>query len=84
LSIALGLVPVAPQRNRLMWENPGFGFGALIGVIMLGVAIGWGIYRYNRRPRSNEPLTEAATKELYEHPDRYERETHDKLASKAK
>jgi hypothetical protein len=55
-----------------------------VGLVLVLVAIGWGTYRYNRRPRSNEPITDKATTELYQHPDRYERETRDKLAREAK
>ena len=50
---------------------------------MLIVAAAWGYLQYKRRSREEKAITEAATHELYEHPDRYREETHDKLEEAA-
>jgi hypothetical protein len=42
-----------------------YGAGAL--VLLLGLA--WGVWRYNRRDRANDPVTEMATREEYQRPD---------------
>jgi hypothetical protein len=41
----------------------------VVGVLVLGLAIAWGLLRYQTRNRALDPLTEAATREEYEHPD---------------
>ena len=38
------------------------------GAVVLGLAIAWGLFRYSTRNRALDPLTEAATREQYEHP----------------
>jgi len=43
-----------------------------IGAIILLAALGYGIFRNTRRDRSKDRLTEAATREQYEHPERYQ------------
>lgn len=42
-----------------------------VGALLLLVALVWGITQYKARNKSNDPLTEAATREEYDHPDRY-------------
>ena len=61
-----------------MAELLGYGFGTLI----LFVALIYGGVQYSRRNRANDKITDAATVELYEHPDRYEARTHDELEKK--
>lgn len=39
---------------------------ALIGVIVLAIAIAWGMYQNSRRDRRRDPETDAATRELYD------------------
>ncbi|HEX2558643.1 hypothetical protein [Phenylobacterium sp.] len=40
----------------------------VIGVALLGAAIAWGMARNARRDRSKDALTEAATRQQYDHP----------------
>ena len=61
-----------------MVELLGYGIGTLI----LFVALIYGVVQYGRRNRANEKVTDAATVELYRHPDRYEAHTHDELEKK--
>lgn len=42
-----------------------------LGVVVLGVALIYGFYRYKTRNKANDPITEAATRENYDHPDAY-------------
>ena len=56
----------------------GYGLGTLI----LTAALAWGILSYQRRNKANAPITEKATQELYQHPERYEAQSHDDLQSK--
>ena len=51
----------------------GYEFFYFIGAIVLLVAIGYGVYRDKTRNKRKDPITEAATREEYEHPERYER-----------
>lgn len=44
-----------------------------IGAIVLLAAIAYGVFRDKTRDRSKDVLTEAATREQYEHPERYRR-----------
>ena len=53
-----------------------------IGAIVLLAAIGYGVYRDKTRNKRIDPITEAATKEEYEHPQRYRR-TQDKFEQAA-
>jgi hypothetical protein len=39
---------------------------ALIGVIVLGLAIAWGMYQNSRRDRRQDSRTEAVTRDLYD------------------
>ncbi len=42
---------------------------AAIGVILLGLALAWGLYQNHRRNRRMDPVTDQATKALYDRPD---------------
>jgi hypothetical protein len=48
-----------------------YGLGALV---LFGVLL-WGFVQYKRRNRANDPITEAATREEYDHPDTYKEES---------
>ena len=43
-----------------------------LGIVALGVAIAPAVIYNARRSRRNERIAETATKELYEHPERYD------------
>jgi hypothetical protein len=45
-----------------------------LGALALLVALVWGITQYKTRNKANDPLTEAATREEYDHPDSYSQE----------
>lgn len=47
----------------------------IIGGVILGIGIAYGFIAYRTRNKRNDPITEAATRELYDHPKRYERHT---------
>ena len=47
-----------------------YGIGA---VVLLGV-LAWGYLRNRGRNRANDPITEAATKAEYDHPDTYDKD----------
>jgi hypothetical protein len=48
-----------------------------LGALVLMVALVWGIVQYKTRNKANDALTEAATREEYDHPDRYGQEQDD-------
>jgi len=54
-----------------------------LGVLLLGVALALGLWRNHRRDKSVDPVTEAATREEYDHPDRYDHGGRDRLAAEA-
>lgn len=54
-----------------------------VGAALLGAAIVFGLMRHHGRNRRNDALTEAATREEYQHPDRYDR-TEDEFRDKAR
>ncbi|WP_300578487.1 hypothetical protein [Phenylobacterium sp.] len=54
-----------------------------VGAALLGVAIIFGLMRYHRRDRRNDAVTEAATREEYQHPDRYD-QAEDEFRDKAR
>ncbi|MDP1619304.1 hypothetical protein [Phenylobacterium sp.] len=54
-----------------------------VGAALLGLAIAFGLIRYYRRDRSNDAITEAATREEYKHPERYDR-TEDEFRDQAR
>ena len=43
-----------------------------LGALVLLAALVWGIVQYKTRNKANDPLTEAATREEYDHPETYE------------
>ena len=45
-----------------------------LGALVLLIALVWGITQYKTRNKANDPLTEAATREEYDHPETYEQE----------
>jgi hypothetical protein len=45
-----------------------------LGALVLLAALVWGIVQYKTRNKANDPLTEAATREEYDHPETYEQE----------
>lgn len=45
-----------------------------LGLLVLMGAIVWGVTQHRRRNRANDPVTEAATRAQYEHPDTYQDE----------
>jgi hypothetical protein len=57
---------------------------AVIGVIVLGLAIFIGMRQYQTRNRANDAVRDAATRELRENPERYEDRTHAKLDERLK
>lgn len=48
-----------------------------VGALLLAAALVWGIVQYRTRNKANDALTEAATREEYDHPDTYEQEQDD-------
>ena len=54
----------------------------VIGIVIVGVAIAVGMNRSSKRNKSNDVITQAATKELYQNPDRYEDKTRDEMKDK--
>ncbi len=44
-----------------------------IGALVLLAAIGYGLYRDKTRDKRKDAITEAATREQYRHPERYQR-----------
>ena len=45
-----------------------------VGALILLAALVWGVIQYKTRNKANDPITEAATREEYDHPDRYPEE----------
>ena len=45
-----------------------------LGALVLLAALVWGFTQYKTRNKANDAITEAATREEYDHPDRYEHE----------
>lgn len=43
-----------------------------VGIVVLFFGLLWGFIQYKTRNRANDPLTEAATKAEYDHPETYE------------
>lgn len=44
-----------------------------IGTLVLAAGIGYGLFRYATRDKSKDAITEAATREMKDHPERYKR-----------
>lgn len=59
-------------------------FFYIIGALLLLAVIGYAVYRDMTRDKSKDAITEAATKEQYEHPERYQetQELFEKAAEK--
>jgi hypothetical protein len=55
-----------------MFNLPGglLGVAAVVGAALLGAAIAYAMFQNSRRNRANDRLTEAATRDLYDHPNR--------------
>ncbi|RAK65346.1 hypothetical protein [Phenylobacterium kunshanense] len=49
-----------------------------VGALVLLAVMVWAATQYHRRNKANDPLTEAATREEYSHPDTYP-ETRERL-----
>jgi hypothetical protein len=49
-----------------------------LGALLLMAVLVYGIVQSKRRNRANDPITEAATREEYDHPDTY-RQTREQL-----
>jgi len=45
-----------------------------LGALLLLAALVWGVTQYKRRNRANDPLSEAATRAEYDHPNTYQDE----------
>ena len=43
-----------------------------IGTLLLLGGLVYGVYQWSHRNKANEAITEAATREEYKHPERYE------------
>ena len=56
----------------------------VVGILLVGAAIAFGLRHSSRRNKSNDTGREAATRELYQHPDRYEDRTRDELKDQIK
>lgn len=54
-----------------------------LGWVVLGGVLAFAVWRYHRRNRANDPVTEEATREFREHPERYD-ETRAELEKKLK
>jgi hypothetical protein len=47
-----------------------------IGALALLAALVWATMQYRARNRANDPVTERATRELYQKPDKYDERKH--------
>jgi hypothetical protein len=54
-----------------------------LGALLLMAVLVYGFVQYKRRNRANDPLTEVATREEYDHPDSYP-ETREQLKSRVR
>ena len=45
-----------------------------LGALLLFAALAWAVLRVRGRNKANDPITEAATRDEYDHPDRYKRD----------
>ena len=48
-----------------------------IGAGLLAIALAYGLWRYHSRNRAKDAITEEATRELYRHPETYDRKRED-------
>jgi hypothetical protein len=55
-----------------------------IGALILGLGLAYGGFRYAMRDKSKDPIAEAATREMKDHPERYDetREIYERAAKK--
>ena len=58
--------------------------GFAVGVLILLLAFLYGVSQWRKRNRANEPITQAATKALYEDEDLYERQTEGEMRAKTR
>lgn len=42
-----------------------------VGIVVLGLALAWGLWSYYTRNRANDAVTEEATRQSYQRPDSY-------------
>jgi hypothetical protein len=61
------------------WE-----WGYLVGAVLLGGGLAWAIWRNAHRNKANDAITEEATRELYQEPERYEHGGREALQDKIK
>lgn len=54
-----------------------------LGALALAVTLAVMLWRNHNRNKAVDPITEAATREEYDHPDRYDRVTRDRLDAEA-
>lgn len=54
-----------------------------LGALALGVVLAVVLWRNHRRNKAVDPITEAAVREEYDNPERYDRVTHDLLEAEA-
>ena len=63
----------------MVWE-----IAYALGAIVLVAAMVYGVIQSGRRKAANEPITEQATKELYQRPDAYADHREDELRALVK
>ena len=56
----------------------------VIGILLVGGAIAFGLRRSSNRNKANDAVSERATKELYKHPDAFEDHTREELKDQVK
>ena len=54
-----------------------------LGALALGVVLAVMLWRNKHRNKRVDAVTQAATKEEYDHPDRYDSKTHDQFEAEA-
>ena len=54
-----------------------------LGALALGIVLAVVLWRNHNRNKHVDPVTEAATREEYDHPDRYDNKTHDQDEAEA-
>ena len=56
----------------------------VIGILILVVGFGYGLWRSRTRNRANDPLRDEATRELYDEPEAFENGGKQRLEAKLK
>jgi hypothetical protein len=56
----------------------------IVGIVMLAAAFAYGYMRSRNRNRANDPIREAATKQLYDNPEGYEKGGKERLEREVK